>query len=91
MLTLLWIACGGAPPPAGFAETSLDDADAVAAADLDGDGADALLLILGDTLRWPGGEATLGGAVQAVARGDTDGDAPMPTCGSIGDWAAPTR
>lgn len=76
MLAPLFIACGGAPEPAteAFPPTDLEPADAVGAADLDGDGVDERLWGLGGTLRWPGGTAELGGQIQVVARGDTDGD-----------------
>jgi len=52
----------------------MEAADGVAAADLNGDGADELIFVLGTVARWPGGGMDLGGALQATARGDLDDD-----------------
>ncbi len=73
----LWIVVTGLSlgcqqPPARPRE--LTRADAVAAADLDGDGADEPVLVLDGVATWPGGEADLGGGLSASARYDPDGD-----------------
>ncbi|MCB9762708.1 MAG: FG-GAP repeat protein [Alphaproteobacteria bacterium] len=71
-LLLALIACPGPPPTPSAA--SFDDADGVAAADLDGDGVDTLIFITDTEARWGEHRVDLGGALQAVARGDVDGD-----------------
>ena len=52
----------------------LDAAEALVAADLDGDGIDSLILVHDGVARWDGHQEDLGGAVQVTARGDIDGD-----------------
>lgn len=74
MWSLIFFACASSSPAKDAAPQALDDADSVAAADLNGDGVDEILLIQDGTLRWSGKTHDLGGAVHAVARGDTDGD-----------------
>ena len=74
MWSLIFLACASSPAPKDAVPQALDDADSVAAADLNGDGLDEILLIQDGTLRWSGKTHDLGGAVHAVARGDTDGD-----------------
>ncbi|MCB9744423.1 MAG: FG-GAP repeat protein [Alphaproteobacteria bacterium] len=70
---MLLLACHAPAPPAASPVT-LADADGVAAADMDGDGADELVLVRGGVARWLDQEVELGGGLQAVARGDIDGD-----------------
>jgi hypothetical protein len=74
----LLLACSGSAPVLGPARLGtpeeLGPADAVGAADLDGDGADSLVLVHDGIARWDGNEQELGAIVQAVARGDVDGD-----------------
>ena len=60
-----------APAPAAAAPIALDDAVAIVAADLDGDGVDSVLGFQ-TAAAWQGTD--LGGEVQTVARGDIDGD-----------------
>lgn len=56
-------------------EAQLPAAEALAAADTDGDGEDTLYRFAGGTLSWGEGQsAELGGTWQAWARGDIDGD-----------------
>jgi hypothetical protein len=78
LLPLLLSACGlspSEPGPLRLGEPeALSPADAVAAADLDGDGEDSLVLVSGGVARWDGREQALEGELQAVARGDLDGD-----------------
>ena len=57
----------GAPQP-------LEPADAVAVADLDGDGRDEVVRIRQGRAAWWDQSQELGGVPQAVARGDVDGD-----------------
>lgn len=57
----------GPPEPLGPAE-------AVGAADLDGDGSDTVITIVDGTATWGERTAELGGRVQGVTRGDIDGD-----------------
>ena len=57
----------------GTPET-LPASEAVAAADLDGDGLDEVLRFSQGRLEWAGGSAELGGVFQRAARGDVDGD-----------------
>ena len=81
---LLTLACSGeapqprpadAPLPSIGARAPLDEqADGVAAADLDGDGVDELFFVRGSELHWSGGQLELGGGFQRAVRGDTDGD-----------------
>jgi hypothetical protein len=74
MWSLIFLACAPSPSPKDAVPQALDAADSVVAADLNGDGLDEILLIQDGTLRWSGKTHDLGGAVHAVARGDTDGD-----------------
>lgn len=62
------------PPYALGDVEELPAADAVAAADLDGDGVDEVIWVREGVARWSGGEQDLGGRVQVVDRGDVDGD-----------------
>ena len=66
------------PPPAqgSVAPTPIElgDADGVVAADLDGDGQDEVIRILGSEALWLDQRADLGGRFQRGARGDIDGD-----------------
>jgi hypothetical protein len=73
---MLWLlACTPAPlkAQAPGATTTLDAAELVAAADLDGDGLDELISVSEGVLRWPGGEQAIGGAPARSARGVIDG------------------
>lgn len=78
-LLLLLAACQApsAPGPlrlvAGPAQPQ-EPAEAVAAADLDGDGRDELIRLREGAALWLDQQAELGGTVQGVARGDIDGD-----------------
>ncbi|MCK6521110.1 hypothetical protein L6R49_06670 [Myxococcota bacterium] len=74
MWSLIFLACAPSSTPKDAAPQALGGADAVAAADLNGDGIDEILLIQDGSLRWSGGTQDLGGEVHAVGRGDTDGD-----------------
>ncbi|MFH1469176.1 MAG: hypothetical protein ABIO70_32610 [Pseudomonadota bacterium] len=85
VLALLLLAgCASSPPAAPAPSTAapdppaavreLEPAEAVGAADLDGDGSDELVLVRGGIARWSGRETLLGGRVQVVARCDLDGD-----------------
>lgn len=77
-LLLLSLACRGPGPsqaPAALGSpVELEPADAVGAADLDGDGGDSLVLVREGVARWDDREQALGALVQVVARGDVDGD-----------------
>lgn len=71
------LACRATPPtlPVVGEPVSLGhEADAVAAADFDGDGVDEVITFVGETLTWSGGTHELGGGFQRAARGDVDGD-----------------
>ncbi len=78
LLSLFLLACSGSAPTAGppalGQPMELGTADWVAAADLDGDGDDSLVLVQGGVARWDGREVELGAQVQVSARGDVDGD-----------------
>jgi len=52
----------------------LAPADALVAADLDGDGKDELIVLANGRASWGSHNVDLGGRTQAVARGDVDGD-----------------
>jgi hypothetical protein len=76
---LALIACGGPVSPqdralAAGAPSPLEPADAVAVADLDGDGRDEVVRVRQGRASWWDKSQDLGGVVQAVARGDVDGD-----------------
>ncbi len=88
LLFLLQLACSGSPEPLSVAipeETaaaahaparqgpvSLGDTTGVAAADLNGDGVDELVVFDAPLASWKG--SSLGGRFQRAARGDIDGD-----------------
>jgi hypothetical protein len=78
LFPLLLSACGGRAPTLAAVQLgepeALSSADAVAAADLDGDGEDSLVLVREGVARWDGREQVLEGELQASARGDLDGD-----------------
>jgi hypothetical protein len=69
MWSLIFLACAPSPSTKDAVPQALDAADSVAAADLDGDGIDEILLIQDGTLRWSGKTHDLGGAVHAVSPG----------------------
>lgn len=74
---LLLLACTSSAPKVAQAPGAVstgDDADLVAAVDLDGDGIDELITVLGSTARWAGGEQDLGGAPQRATRGRLGGE-----------------
>jgi len=82
-VAVLGLAAACVEPDAGAADRAplslgerreLEAAEAVVAADLDGDGIDSLILVRDGVARWGGRQADLGGAVQVTARGDIDGD-----------------
>ncbi len=75
-LALVAIACNGSgpdpnsqPPQSAVPIVELGPADAVAAADMNGDGVDEIVRIHAGQATWPGGSAPLDCTVQAVARG----------------------
>lgn len=79
LLAGLLLACPtSAPPPSltwvAGAPLPLEPADAVAAADMDGDGTDEIIRIRHGVAHWRDQQAELGGSLQAVARADLDGD-----------------
>ena len=74
MWSLIFLACAPSPSSKDAVPQALGAADAVAAADLNGDGIDEILRIQDGALLWSGKTHDLGGAVHAVSRGDTDGD-----------------
>lgn len=78
----------------GTAQT-LPPSEAVAAADLDGDGVDEVLRYSQGRLEWEGGSAELGGVFQRAARGDVDGDGKEEVLIATGmgraDRASPAR
>lgn len=82
---------GSAPP----APIDLGEADGVVAADLDGDGQDEVIRILGSEALWLDQRADLGGRFQRGARGDIDGDgkeeALVATGMGRGDRDSPAR
>lgn len=78
-LPLLLTACQGPVSPSDRVlvpgdAVPLEPADAVVAADLDGDGRDEVVRVRQGRASWWDRSQELGGAVQAVARGDVDGD-----------------
>lgn len=83
-----------APYTLGNAQT-LADSQAVAAADINGDGSDEILRFSDGTLTWEGGSAELGGSFQRAARGDVDGDGKEEALIATGmgraDRSAPAR
>jgi hypothetical protein len=87
--SLLSLACHQ-PTGADRAPRQLERADAVAAADFDGDGVDEPVLIVDGAARWPSGEADLGGAVQITARAP-DGSVLLGTGSSRALPDAPAR
>lgn len=60
--------------PGSVTPRQLGPADAVAAADLNGDGNDELVLVHQGVATWDAHSVELGGGLQATARGDIDGD-----------------
>ena len=91
LLLALSLACSPAADPAAPAPdaplaspTELAEADAVAAADFDGDGVDDPVLVRDGVARWMGQEVALDGVVQVVARGalaGLDGEAALIATG----------
>ncbi|MFT5584185.1 MAG: hypothetical protein ACI9VR_001770 [Cognaticolwellia sp.] len=77
------------------APETLPASEAVAAADLDGDGVDEVLRYSEGRLEWDGGSAELGGVFQRAARGDVDGDGKEEVLIATGmgrtDRASPAR
>ena len=96
-LLLLLMSCTADPvsPEVGCSDNLLGSADAVAAADLDGDGFDDAILVSRGVARWGEQQVDLGGSVQQVARGDVDDDgleeALLATGMSRGQPDAPAR
>jgi hypothetical protein len=90
-LALVGIACNGSgpelpspPPKIPVPIVELGPADAVAAADMNGDGVDEIVLIHGGKATWPGGDAQVECAVQVVARGtlaEGEGERAFLGCG----------
>lgn len=79
LLSLLLLACPAPSPPPSTpwvagAPLALEPADAVATADLDGDGSDEIIRVRQGVAMWRDTKADLGGTVQAVARADLNGD-----------------
>ncbi len=79
LLSLLLLACPAPAPPSpapwvAGAPLALEPADAVAAADLDGDGSDEIIRVRQGVAHWRDRRADLGGTVQVVSRADLDGD-----------------
>ena len=77
MVLLLALACAGPdlpPPLLPQAPEPLEPAEAVAAADVDGDGRDELFRVRAGRAAWRDQQQDLGGVVGAVARADLDGD-----------------
>lgn len=73
-MLLLLLACHAPAPAPPVEPLTLENAEGVAAADLDGDGHDDLILVQEGEASWLGHTLALGGGLQAVARGDIDGD-----------------
>ena len=77
---LLVLACRAASPGSAVGvlvpgtPEPLEPADAVAVADLDGDGRDEVVRVRSGAASWWDRKAELGGLPQAVGRGDVDGD-----------------
>jgi hypothetical protein len=76
LLALVGIACNGngpgpnSPLPGRAVSTvEMGPADAVAAADMNGDGVDEIVRIHAGEVTWPGGSAQVDCAIQVVARG----------------------
>ena len=80
LLTIALIACNSSEPgseirgtESSFPSQEFGAIDAVAAADLDGDGVDEIVQVVDNILSWPGGQISLDCAVQVTARGRLSG------------------
>lgn len=100
LVLLLLGGCTAAPSPAlpplqAGSPVALEPAEAVAAADLDGDGEDEVIRVREGVAYWLDQQAEVGGTVQVVDRGDVDGDGRQEAIIATGvgrrDRAAPVR